>query len=255
MKQFLITPAVGKRLIGKALAEHFEIKEALKFKTVVIIAGTTNGYVAEEILSKINQNEGFKRKKFFRGIVLPHGRSVTSSGRLKDESEFPGDVVIKNGVWIKGMTIFDVINDLKEGDIVLKGCNTLNLPKGQAGIYIGDPYGGTIGAIIQAVVGRRVRLILPVGLEKRVYGDINNLALKLNSPGSDGPRLLPVPGEIITEIEAISILTGAEAEQVAGGGVSGAEGSVWIDINGSEEQIKATQKLLDLVMGESNFEF
>ena len=255
MKQFLITPAAGKRLIGKALAEHPEIEDALKFRTLVIIAGTTNGYIAEEILTKINQNEDFQRKKFFRGIVLPHDRSVTISGRLKDESEFIGDVVIKKGVWQKGKTIFDVINDLKEGDIVLKGCNTLNLPKGQAGIYIGDPYGGTIGVIIQAVVGRRVRLILPVGLEKRVYGDINNLALKLNSPGSHGPRLLPVTGEIITEIEAISILTGAIAEHVAGGGVSGAEGSIWIDINGSEEQIKATQKLFDIVMSEPNFEF
>ena len=37
--------------------------------------------------------------------------------------------------------------------------NALNLPKGQAGIFIGDLHGGTIVASIQAVVGRRVRLI------------------------------------------------------------------------------------------------
>ncbi len=44
MKQFLITPAAGKRLIGKALATHSSISDALKNGTVVIVAGTTNGY-------------------------------------------------------------------------------------------------------------------------------------------------------------------------------------------------------------------
>ncbi len=218
MEQFLITPAAGKRLIAKALAKHPAINEALASGTIVIIAGTTNGYVAEEILSSTGQEKNFSRKRFFRGIVLPSGGPVTGSGRIKDETGFPGDVVIKDGIWKQGETIFNVVDDLKEGDVILKGVNALNLPKGQAGIYIGDPHGGTIGASIQAVVGRRVRLILPAGLEKRVYDDLNDLARKLNAPGSHGPRLLPVAGEIVTEIEAISLLTGASAVHVAGGG-------------------------------------
>ena len=175
MKQFLITPAAGKRLIAKALAEYTDINEVLKSGTLVIIAGTTNGYIAEEILSKIGQDEDFSKNRFFRGIVLPPGGPITSSGRIKDESGFPGDVVIKDGTWDKGKTIFDVVDDLKEGDVILKGVNALNLPKGQAGIYIGDPHGGTIGASIPAVVGRRVRLILPAGIEKRVYSDLNDI--------------------------------------------------------------------------------
>jgi len=126
---------------------------------------------------------------------------------------------------------------LKERDVILKGVNALNLPKGQAGIYIGDLRGGTTVASIKAVVGRRVRLILPGGLEKRVYGDLNDLARKLNAPGSHGPRLLPVAGEIITEIEAISLLTGANAELVAGGGVSGAEGAIWLAVDGNDERL------------------
>ena len=255
MEQFLVTPAAGKRLIAKALAKHPAINESLESGTIVIIAGTTNGYVAEEILSIIGQAEDFSRKRFFRGVVLSPGSPVTSSGRIKDESEFQGDVVIKDGIWQKGKTIFDVVDNLKEEDIILKGANALNLSKGQAGILIGDLYGGTIGASIQAVVGRRVRLIIPTGLEKRVYGDLNDLARKLNAPGSHGPRLFPVAGEIITEIEAISLLTGAIAEPVAGGGVSGAEGSIWLGIDGSDEQIKSTQKLLNSMSREPNFEF
>jgi len=255
MKQFLITPAAGKSLIAKALAEHKIMKNVLEYGTLVIIAGTTNGYIAEEILSKIGQIKDFSRRRFFRGVVLPPGGLVPPSGRLKDESGFPGDVVIKNGVWQKGLTIFDVVDDLKEGDIVLKGANALNYQKKQAAIYIGDPYGGTIGATIQAVVGRRVRLILPVGMEKRVYGDLNDVAQRINSPESQGPRLLPVPGEIFTEIEAIYILTGAKAELIAGGGIAGAEGSVWMGIEGEDKELEAAETLIKSISSEKSFEF
>lgn len=254
MKQFLITPAAGKRLIAKALAKYPVLTEALESRTVAIIAGTTNGYVAEEILSSIGQIKDFSRKRFFRGVVLPPGGPVTSTGRVKDESGFPGDVIIKKGIWQKGLTIFDVVDDLKEGDVILKGVNAVNLPRRQAGIYIGDPLGGTIGAALQAVVGRRVRLILPVGIEKRIYGDMNELASRLNVPGAQGPRLLPVAGEIFTEIEAISSVTGAKAEQVAGGGVSGAEGAFWLAISGENEQIKSAEELLGSIIYEPSFE-
>ncbi|NYB52304.1 MAG: hypothetical protein HVN35_07100 [Methanobacteriaceae archaeon] len=255
MKQFLITPAAGKRLIAKAIASYPPLEEALESGTVVIIAGTTNGYVAEEVLSKIGQIDGFSRKRFFRGIVLPPTMVRKEDGRLLDESEFHGDVVIVNGVWKKGLSIFDVVDDLKEGDIVIKGANALEMPRKKAAIYIGHPQAGTIGASLQAVVGRRVRLVLPVGLEKRVISDLDELALKLNSPGAQGPRLLPVVGEVFTEIEAISLLSGATAEMVAAGGVAGAEGSVSLAISGTNQEIEDAQKIIMSVYKEPGFSF
>ncbi len=253
MKQFLITPAAGKKLIAKALNVHQDIKDALKSGTVVIIAGTTNGYVAEEILSSVNQMEGFSRQRFFRGIVLPPVGLTRESGRLKDETGFPGDVVLVDGIWKKGLTIFDVVDDLKEGDVILKGANALDVPNKKAAIYIGHPQGGTINAALQAVVGRRVRLILPVGLEKRVSSDLDDLALRLNSPGSKGPRLLPVVGEVITEIEALKSLTGANAEMVAAGGVAGAEGSIWLAVSGKSAEVEAAQEVIKSVSKEPQF--
>jgi len=254
MRQFVLSPAAGKRLIGKALAEHPAIKTALDSRTVVIIAGTTNGYVAEEILAKIGQAEEFSRRRFFRGITLPPWLPTNEAGMLPDHGDFPGDVIISKGVWQKGKTILNVVNDLEEGDVILKGANALDLSSWQAAILIGHPKGGTIGLALQAVVGRRVRLIMPVGLEKRVFSDLTDLAVRLNAPGAEGPRLLPVPGEVFTEIDAIMLLTGAEAELVAGGGVFGAEGSVWIAVTGSEEEMEAAEKLLKSVASEPGFE-
>jgi hypothetical protein len=254
MKQFVLTPAAGKRLIARALVSHPAIQAALKSGTVTIIAGTTNGYVAEEILKSIGQADGFSRKRFFRGIVLPPWHKTTESGRLRDESDFPGDVIIVNRVWQRGKTIFDVIDDLKEGDVILKGANALDLARRQVAVLIGHPKGGTTSAILQAVVGRRVRLMLPVGLEKRVHGDLMELAARMNAPGTSGYRLLPVPGEVFTEIDAIKLLTGAEAEMITAGGVSGAEGSVWLAVRGSEEQVEAAGKQLKAVASEPGFE-
>ena len=111
----------------------------------------------------------------------------------------------------KGKTIFDVVDDLREGDVILKGANAVDLIQRRAAILIGDPKAGTIGVSLQAAVGRRVRLILPVGLEKRVYGNLDELAAKMNEPGTQGPRLLPVSGEIFTELDAIALLTGASS--------------------------------------------
>jgi hypothetical protein len=255
MKQFVVTPAAGKRLIGKALAKYAAIVKALKKNTVVIVAGTTNGYVAEEILSALAQAKGFKRDHFYRGIILPPNRPKSSTGRSYDESKFPGDVIIRNGVFQKGKTIFDVIDDLREGDVILKGANSVDLIQRRAAILIGAPKAGTIGAALPAVVGRRVRLILPVGLEKRVYGNLDELAKRMNEPGTQGPRLMPVTGEIFTELDAIALLTGASASLVAAGGVCGAEGSVWLAVSGKPAQEKAAAVLIKSVVNEPAFDF
>ena len=255
MKQFVVTPSAGKRLIAKALVSHAAVSNALKNGTVVIVAGTTNGYVAEEILKSLGIPAGFSRKRFFRGITLPPSSAVTSEGRLTDEIEFPGDVVIVKGKWLKGKTIIDVVDELKQGDVILKGANAVDLHRKQAAILIGHPKAGTIAVALQAVLGRRVRLIIPVGLEKRVSGDLFCLAEKVNLPGAGGFRLFPVPGQVFTEIEAVHLLTGATAEMIAGGGVCGAEGCCWLAVSGTKEQEEDAEKLLASVASEPAFNF
>ncbi len=252
MEQLIITSSAGKRLIAKALASNPEVLRVLKEGTMVIIAGTTNGYVAEEVLKSIGV-KGFSRKHFFRGVILPPNKTVTIEGRLAGESQFFGDVVIINGVWQKGKTINDVVDTLEEGDVILKGANALDLQRKQAAVLIGHPKAGTIALSLQAVAGRRVRLIIPVGLEKRVNCDLYALAERLNSPEASGYRLLPVLGQVFTEIEALKQLSGAEAELVAAGGVCGAEGSCLLAITGTREQERVAKELWASVASEPPF--
>ncbi|MFW6265103.1 MAG: hypothetical protein ACOC3B_03265 [Bacillota bacterium] len=252
-KQYLITPAAGKRLIAKSMLSIPSIQEALKKRTIVIIAGTTNGYVAEELLNSIDQADEFSRERFFRGVNLPPGYTLSEMGRLDDESKFPGDVVIEKGKLIKGKTIFDLADNVEKGDIIIKGANAVNIEDEQAALYIGHPAAGTILPTYQTVFGKRVELYLPAGLEKRITGNINKIAGKLNSQQASGPRYMPINGNIITELQAINLISGAKAEIVAGGGICGAEGCYWIAVSGSPEQIQIADKVIDSIKYEENF--
>ena len=242
MKQFCVTPSAGKRLIGKAMAAHPDIRSVLSKGTLVIVAGTTNGYVAEEILASLGQAEGFSRIGFRRGITVAPGAKAA-------DAELQGDVILVDGQWQRGKTIQDVTDELKEGDIILKGANAFDA-HGQPAVQIGHPKGGTVLAALPAVIGRRVRLIVPVGLEKRVLEDVTVLAQRCNAPGTDGPRLLPLPGEVFTELDAIRLLTGAQACLLAAGGIYGAEGALWLGVSGTEEQVRAAAELIRSVAHE-----
>ncbi len=248
MEQFLITPAAGKQLIAGALLEHEMMKKTIETGTVVIVAGTTNGYVAEAWLKKLGQEDGFRRDLFYRGITLPPGEDTAMP-----PAGFPGDVVINKGKWLKGKTIFDVADDLKEGDIILKGANSLDLRHRKAGVFIAHPRGGTTLTLLQAVIGRRVHLIIPAGLEKRIDGDPDAIAARVNAPGSRGLRLMPLSGEIITEIEALDILFGVKATLMAGGGVAGAEGAIWLAVEGEKQQMENASGYLATLAKEPPF--
>lgn len=253
MQPFVLTPAAGKRLIAKAIVRHDAVRAALSSGTVVVVAGTTNAYVAEEILSATDAPASFSRRGFYRGLTKPPAPDATPQAAADPAVAFPGDVVLVKGSWQPGKTLFDVADELREGDVVLKGANALDLARRQAAILIGHPRGGTILAALQALIGRRTRLLLPVGVEKRVPGDLQALAARVNQPGATGPRLLPVPGEVFTELEALALLTGASAELVAAGGVGGAEGAVWLSVSGTPEQEQAAAALLASVGREPRF--
>ena len=57
-------------------------------------------------------------------------------------------------------------------------------------------------------------------------------------------------GEIVTELEAIHILTGATAFQAGGGGIGGAEGGVWLVFRGTRDQVQKTLDLIKSIQGE-----
>ena len=231
MKQIpiLMTPEQGKALIAKAIASLPEVEEALEQGTIVVIAGTTNRYVARELLKKIGVED--ELPLFYRGATVPRGAKLPASGNVYD-------VVIQKGQRVEGKTIFDMAPEMGVGDIIFKGANAVNLSAGEAGVLVGNPKLGTTLPLTEAVYGRRVKSIIPVGVEKRVELPINTLCALSTEAESGGPRLAPLPGEVFTEQEAISVLYEIEAEIFAAGGILGAEGAVYFLCSGDEEEIR-----------------
>ena len=114
------------------------------------------------------------------------------------------------------------------------------------------------GLILQAALGmivaRRIRYLHPVGLEKSVPVDLNEVAERLlRDADGQGPTLWVVPGDIFTEIEALRVLANVEALPVSAGGIGGAEGAIWLALFGSTKQLDRAQQVLDSVRGEPAF--
>lgn len=244
--QFFLTPASGKRLIAKSISQLPEVKKALQSGTILIIGGTTNAAVAEELLRSIGQTEGFDKRGFFRGITVPKGFKYTPIESI-------GDVVIRNGEWLQGLTVYDACADLKKGDLILKGANAVNLDEAQAGVLLGSDNIGTAGPVLTAVYGRRVQLIVPVGVEKRVTKRLKELSDICNSPEAAGLKFLPLPGRAYTELDAIKDLTDISAEILSSGGVCGAEGGCYFIASGDKDQIGSLRQLISEVETETPF--
>ena len=246
----ILTVAESKRLIAKGIANHPDVLVALSEGTVVIAKGTTNAYVVEEILGK-----EISRTDYVTGKVVP----VMREGASCTTADLP-DVILRNGKIVEGANSKAIVSELQEGDVFIKGANAINYERSQAALLIGHPTGGTIGAVIGTAVARRVRLLVPAGLEKNIPGDLDDVAAAmtdvdetLEDDKKPVPAFWTVPGEVFTEIEAIQLLTGCGVIQTAAGGIAGAEGAVRLLIEGDEDQVKNARTLISSVQGEKPF--
>ncbi|MCX8182455.1 MAG: hypothetical protein N3D12_04995 [Candidatus Methanomethyliaceae archaeon] len=213
-----ITPSEAKRLIGKAVALLEPVRSALKKGTIVICLGTTNAFVAEEIMGK----EIRERGNFAIGIITPLGTCITNpKNRLKE-------LVIRDGK-VTELSMKDVLDDLGPEDVFIKGANAID-PFGNAGVFLGSQTGGTLGMSIGVLLSRGVRVIIPVSLEKLIPCPIGEIIPKVGNRRFRYSMKMPVgmmllPGEIVTEVEAFNILFGCECFPIGGGGVNGGEGA------------------------------
>ena len=236
-----LTVAASKRLIAKGVAQMPIVKNALANGMVIIIKGTTNAYVAEEITG-----EKIDHAAFVTGRITGEGAKLLPKGKTVPH------IILEKGK-VVDIPLADAVKKLKAGDVVMKGANALDYKNRLAAVNIMDPSGGTTGITMPFIVARKAHLVIPVGLEKLVAGDIVDLTLKMREPVQSLtilPSMWLLTGEIVTELEAIKILTGAIAFQSSAGGVKGAEGGVWLVFRGTREQVSNALKLVQSIQGE-----
>jgi hypothetical protein len=245
-KSFVLTVAESKRLIARALKRHPLIINAHNKGILAIAKGTTNSYLVEELLE-----EGIDRTDYCTGVTRP----ARGDEGARTSSDLP-DVVLRDGHRVEGVSATEIVKEMGPGDVFIKGANALNYDKKQAGILIGHPTGGTVGAVLGTVVSRRATLMIPVGLEKSIPGDLHDIYRAMSRAGAEGsgPMLWPVDGEIFSEVEALQlIMSGGNAAPIAAGGIAGAEGSVRISVWGSAEHVSRAEAAVNDILGEPPF--
>jgi len=228
-------------LIAKAVAQMDEVKYALRNGLIVITRGTTSAFVAEEILGK-----ELDKAAFAGGLVIPRGLCINKT--------LLREIVIERGKVREDLSYADAVDKLGAGDVYIKSANALD-PDGNVGILLAGRDGGTIGRAIGTIVARGVSLIIPVGLEKFIPTRVFEVSREMGQERLDYCMGLPVGymplhGKVVSEVEAIKILSGAEAIPVASGGVDGAEGALILLILGGEDNVNEAIKIVESVKGE-----
>jgi hypothetical protein len=236
-----LTPVQSKKLLAEAIAVHPAVIHALQHHTIYIGVGTTNA----EVASRLTGND-YDPLKYCAGI--------TRNGELEvipKEDRLP-PVILR-----KGEIISDepdkVFADFTRDDVMIKGANAVDLD-GNAGVLLGSEEGGTVGRYLGIVFARGVNLIMPVGLEKLIPSvpvAVETMGMEIiHAATGMKVGMMPVVGaEVITEIDALHLLTGVESVLVASGGWGESQGSVTFAVNGSIDQVEGAIEWAHLVKG------
>lgn len=238
---FTLTSSESKRLIGKAVSNHPLVKKALKSGKVVLTHGTTTSYAVEEILG-----QAIDRQKYVAGYIDGGFKVTRSSDRLQA-------YVLVNGK-VADLTLQQALAEFSADDVLVKSANAVD-PEGNVGILMTDPAAGTIGRALPMIVASGGIILSPVGLEKLIPSvreacyrcGQKRLKYTLDKTVALMPLMNAV---VVTELEALQILTGVEATHVASGGINGSEGAVTIVVEGTEAQVKDALDLVKRLKGE-----
>jgi len=242
---FVLTPMAGKKLIGMAVAALPEVKRAFDKGRLAIANGTTTGYVIEALLG-----------------TLPMGRfdycvGVITDGLFTENPESDHTLLM----WQKGEQVvlpfaefLQEIRKFERDDVFIKGANAVD-PYGYAGGLQTNPNGGSWADAFGLITARGLHCIVPVGLEKMIPSVIEasrkmgqlRLTYSLGSPAG----MIPLTSfKVVTEIQALQQLSGANATPVSGGGIGGCEGARAFVVEGTNEQVEKAFELVKQVYSE-----
>ena len=246
--QITLTVAGGKRLIARAVASLPQMAQALQSGRVLLVGGTTVSAVSEE-LGHV--------PLWISGRIDPSG---TRTAGQDTHDTIPHTLLITQGRSENADTKEKaVIGSLVSGDLIVSGANvllasgeitspanflpTLSAFPGVAALALAAPKGGTRAEALRLADERDVPIVIACGLEKYLPGKIDVIAAAADRAGTSlamgaAIKLLPLRGQIITELEALHLLFGVEATVIAGGGILGGEGSRVFSVSGPEENCR-----------------
>jgi len=150
------------------------------------------------------------------------------------------------------------LDDFTAKDISIKGANALDM-EGNIGVFAADKAGGTVGGIWPTLTARGAHWIAPVSLERLIPSVVEAAKHCGNhlwdyTMGQAAGFMPVVNATVVTEIQALEILTGVTAVHVGSGGVAGSEGAVILALEGEKEIVLEAFELVESIKGEPQFD-
>ncbi|MFA5536042.1 MAG: hypothetical protein WDA53_02615 [Bacillota bacterium] len=243
--QITLTSSESKRLIAKGVTALPNIQQALREHTIILAGGTTNAFIAEELLGQT-----IEKKSTYSVGIITEGKTGVSI----EEGRINPYVITKGKAREKSFHWKDYLPEMVPGDIFIKGGNAID-HTGLAAVLASNAMGGTIGIAWGPVMQRGIELIVPIGLEKLVP-DVRAAVEFLAARPADeaiGNRatLMPMLGAtVVTEITALKVLYNVETTCIAAGGVAGSEGAVTLVLAGEEQNVRQALAAILAIKGE-----
>jgi hypothetical protein len=243
---FTLIPSESRRLIAKAVIQMEEVKKARRKAYIILNGGTTNGYVAQELLGERDLDP----RKFTAGTSTHRLLCVTDPG-----SRLPIPVVLYKGKRCP-KTPAEALKDFHLETVIIKGANAVD-PEGNVGVITSGFDGGSFGSTVGTVTSQGLTYIFPVGLEKMV-ASVREAASWTGaktldySLGADFGMycIPPVRTKVVTEIESLKILADVEAKHIASGGIGESAGAVVLIVRGETKNVKKAISLIESIKGE-----
>jgi len=256
--QVTLVPTESKKLIGKAVARMDVVKNALNKGIVVIHPSTTTFFLMEEILGEAPTVDLAGR--IVSGIVTPKGTCISREGYLDNLAIMAARKPLMSRPWVlksgkiqRDVLLVDILKEMGPEDVYVKTGNALDHSR-HVGVLVGAPDTGAIARAYAVCAATGVNLVIPIGLEKLIPTSIREASKEAGIKRLDYSMgmqcgLFPIDGIVVTEVEAVKTLTGAQVIPISSGGVCGAEGAITMIIKGEKKEVTETIGLIESIKG------
>ena len=238
--QVTLTVHEAKKVIAKGIVRLPVVQKALRSGKIYLKGGTTVSALCEELV----------------------GRPLRISGRIVPNGAKAAETVVTGfySVLIEHGECADVDDSLEEAvesmgpeDVAILGANAID-PFGNAAMMCGSSLGGKPGRIVSGLTAEIKNILIAAGLEKLVPGPLPEIIQRFGRKSIElsmgmAVGLTPLVGRIVTEREAIPLLSDVTCTVIGMGGILGAEGATTMIIEGEEEEVTKVYRILSSIKG------
>jgi len=244
----------SKRLVAQAVAASAPIQRALEKGIIGFAMCTSAGYVIQELLGKDVVNPA----TYSSGFIYSGG---SCSVPAKRQAKL---LVLERGQqhWLNfpEETITRFIDLMGRHDVIVKSGNLMD-PSGAVGVLLASPDGGEAGHYMPHIMAKGIQLMVPMSLNKTVPTALSEILPYMGISKFRRERvhgmscgMLPLPGQVITEIEALQLLYNVKAVPAAMDGPGSGAGSVTLALAGTEHAIETAWQAVNRIKGEPKLE-